>query len=305
MFSEIALDRIIMDPTLRPRIIAALKDEIARFAPQMRTAAKYLLDHPADFGLDPIRETARKANVSTYTFVNMAKNLGFASFEELRAPFRAALVANAPGPANPDWLDDLRGRGTSGLAFADAAQNALSVVSRTLEDQSLDELAAAADLMVDAGTVYLTGMRSSYAMAYYLHYVGRMALPGMELIPRNMGSAIDDLNDAREGDVLVAIAVTPYSRETIEACTFAQRKGMRLILISDSAVVSPDLQPDHNLVACVLSSHHFACYSGLTVLIEVLIALLIQRGDTEARARVESYDSLRRDSNAYWSSGKT
>lgn len=294
-----------IDPTLRPRIVAALKDEIARFAPQMRTAAKYLLDHPADFGLDPIRETARKANVSTYTFVTMAKHLGFASFEALRAPFRAALVANAPGPANPTWLDDMRGRGKPGAAFADAAQNALSVVQRTLEDQELDELAAAAELMAEARTVYLTGMRSSYAMAYYLHYVGHMALPGLELIPRNMGSAIDDLNDAREGDVLVAITVTPYSRETIEACRFAQSKGLKLIVISDSAVVAPDLRPDCNLVACVLSSHHFACYSGLTVLIELLIALLIQRGDGEARARVESYDSLRRDSNAYWTGGKT
>jgi len=294
-----------MDPTLRPRIITALKDQNARFAPQMRAAAKYLLDHPADFGLDSIRETARKANVSTYTFVNMAKHLGFTSFEELRAPFRAALVANAAGPADPSWLDELRDRGAAGMAFADAAHNALSVVQRTLEEQVLDDLAAAADLLVKARTVYLTGMRASYAMAYYLHYVGRMALPGMELIPRNMGNAIDDLNDAGPGDVLVAITVTPYSRETIEACRFAEAKGLKLILISDSAVVAPALQPDHNLVACVLSSHHFACYSGMTVLIEALIALLIQRGEGQARARVAAYDSLRRGSNAYWPEGKT
>ncbi len=294
-----------MDPTLRPRIVARLKTEIAGFAPQMHAAAKYLLDHPADFGLDPIRETARKAHVSTYTFVNMAKHLGFSSFEELRAPFRAALVANAPGPANPDWLDELRDQGSSGAAFADAAQNALSVVRRTLESQTLEELSAVADMLTGARAVYLTGMRASYAMAYFLHYVGRMALPGMELIPRNMGSAIDDLNDAREGDVLLAIAVTPYSRETIEACRFSQAKGLKLIVISDSAVVAPDLRPDHNLVACVLTSHDFACYSGLTALIEMLVALLIQRNDGAARTRIAAYDFLRRDSKAYWPDGKT
>lgn len=294
-----------MDPTLRPRIVAALKDEISRFAPQMRTAAKYVLDHPSDFGLDPIRETARKAKVSTYTFVNMAKNLGFASFEELRAPFRAALVANAGGPANPAWLDDLRARGAAGTSFADAAGNALSIVQRTLQDQGLDALQAAADTLLGARSVYVTGMRASYAMAYYLHYVGRMALPGMELIPRNMGSAIDDLNDAGAGDVLVAITVTPYSRETIEACRFAQDKGLKLLLISDSEVTAPDIAPDHTLVACVQSSHHFACYSGMTALIEMLIALLIQRGDTRARERIAAYDSLRQTRNAYWPQGKT
>lgn len=294
-----------MDPTLRPRIIARLKDEIAGFAPQMRTAAKYLLDHPADFGLDPIRDTARKARVSTYTFVTMAKTLGFASFEELRAPFRAALVANTPGPANPHWLADLRAHGPAGAAFAEAAHNALSVVNRTLEAQSVDELAAVAELLTNARRIYLTGMRASYAMAYYLHYVGRMALPGLELIPRNMGSAVDDLNDADPGDVLVAITVTPYSRETIEACQFAGRKGLKIIVISDSAVVVPDLAPDHNLVAGVLTTYDFACYSGMTVLIEMLIALLIQRNDHAARDRIAAYDSLRTASNAYWPKRKT
>ena len=294
-----------MDPTLRPRIVARLKTEIAGFAPQMHAAAKYLLDHPAEFGLDPIRETARKARVSTYTFVKIAKYLGFLSFEELRAPFRAALVANVPGPANPDWLEELRDRGSAGAAFAESAQNALSVANRTLESQTLDELAAVADMLTSARRVYVTGMRASYAMAHYLHYIGRMALPGMELIPRNMGSAIDDLNDAQEGDLLVAITVTPYSRETVEACRFAQAKGLKLILISDSTVVAPELSPEYNLAACVLSSHHFACYSGMTVLIEALIALLIQRGEGQSRARVAAYDSLRRGSNAYWPERKT
>jgi len=297
--------RIDMDPTLRHRIITALKDGIGQFAPQLRTAAKYVIDHPTEFGLDPIRETARKAKVSTYTFVNMAKHLGFSSYEELRAPFREALLANCPTPADPAWLDDIRGESSAGAVFADAAQNALSIVQKSLEGQRQAELEAVADTLLAARTVYVTGVRASYAMAYYLHYVGRMALPGMELIPQNMGSAIDDLNDAGAGDVLLAITVTPYSRETIEACAFAQSKGLKLILISDSEVVAPDLDPDHTLVANVLSSHHFACYSGMTALIEALIALLMHRGAGEARTRIESYDSLRRASNAYWPTRKT
>lgn len=294
-----------MDPTLRPRIIAALKDGISRYAPQMRRAAKYVIDHPAEFGLDPIRETARKARVSTYTLVNMAKHLGFAGYEDLRAPFRGALVTQSSTPANPTWLADLRAEGGAGTAFAEAADNALSIVQKSLEAQSRRELEAVADRLLAARTAYVTGMRASYAMAYYLHYVGRMALPGMELIPQNMGSAIDDLADAGEGDVLLAIAVTPYSRETIEACAFAKAKGLKLILISDSEIVSPDLAPDHNLVASVLSSHHFACYSGMTALIEALIALTMHRGDAKARARIDSYVALREASNAYWPRGKT
>lgn len=304
MLFKVSKERIVMDPTLRPRIIACLKDRIGTFAPQMAVAAKYVIDHPADFGLDPVRETARKAKVSTYTLVKMSKNLGFDTYEEFRAPFRSALTANSPMSANPTWLDDIRHESPTGAVFADAAENAVSVVQKSLQDQSCSELAVIADALLAAGTVYVTGVRASYAMAYYLHYVGRMALPGMELVPRNMGSAIDDLNDAVPGDVLVAITVTPYSRETLEACAFAKSKGLKLIIISDSEVISPDLDPDHSLVASVLSTHHFACYAGMTAVIETLIALLVDRGAGDARVRIASYDTLRRSSNAYWPARK-
>ncbi len=82
-------------------------------------------------------------------------------------------------------------------------------------------------MLLDAHNVYLTAVRASYAMAYYFHYVGgRMALPSLQLIPRHMNSAIDELNYAGPGDVMIAISFTPpYSRETIEACKFARNRG--------------------------------------------------------------------------------
>ena len=72
-----------MDPTLKTKTTEALKEGILAFSPQMKTAAKYVIDYPSDFGLDSIRETARKAQVSTYTLVNMAKNMGFYIFNLL------------------------------------------------------------------------------------------------------------------------------------------------------------------------------------------------------------------------------
>lgn len=90
-----------MDPTLKVRTISRLKEELPALTPRLRTVAKYIVDHPADFGLDPIRETARKAGVSTYTLVRMSQQLGFDSFEDLRDPFRHALVSGGISPNFP------------------------------------------------------------------------------------------------------------------------------------------------------------------------------------------------------------
>ncbi|WP_138473222.1 MurR/RpiR family transcriptional regulator [Poseidonocella sp. HB161398] len=293
-----------MDPTLKNRVISELKAVIPELPRGLRTVAKYVVDHPSDFGLDSIRETARKAGVSTYTLVRLAERMGFSGYDEMRDPFRHALVSTAAGLEQPQWVERLEEAGALGRVQAEASVNAMAIVQRSLERQGAAQMQRVADLLIGARSVYLTAVRASYGMAYYLHYVGQMALPSLQLVPRHMNSAIDELHQAGEGDVLIAIMVTPYSRETIEACRFARRKGMKLVLIADSEIVSPDLQADETLVAAVISTYHFGCYAGLVAVIEMLLALLVERGGEAARARIRSYEELRRDTQAYWSAGK-
>ncbi|WP_406649788.1 MurR/RpiR family transcriptional regulator [Aliisedimentitalea scapharcae] len=293
-----------MDPTLKNRTLTTLKEALPTLPPQLRLVAKYIVDHPSDFGLDPIRETARKCDVSTYTLVRMAQQLGFDGYDALREPFRQALVSSNAFVERPAWLDALRDRSQSGQVQADAAVNAMAIVQRSLERQQPEQMERVVHMLLGADTVFLTAVRASYAMAYYLHYVGRMALPSLHLIPRHMSSAIDELHSAGEGDVLIAISVTPYSRETIEACKFARSKGVKLVMISDSELVSSEFSADETLVASALSTHHFGCYAGVMAVIESLLALLVNLGGDAARDRIKSYEDLRKGTKAYWDGPK-
>lgn len=289
-----------MDPTQKSQTILLLKQKISILSPQLRTAAKYIIDYPGDFGLDTIRVTSDKAGVSTYTLVQIAKKLGFSSYEELREPFRHALVSTTEAIAEPDWMKEHREASAVGTVYADASRNAMAIVKSSLERHSPEKLEKTVDTLLGARTVYLTAVRASYSIAYYLNYVGRMSLTSLQLIPRQMSSAIDELKDAGPEDVLIAITITPYSRETIEACKFAKERGMKLVLITDSDVVSADFEPEHVLSSSVISTHRFGCFAGMMALVEGLIAVLIERGGEEAQERIRSYENLRRDYNAYW-----
>ncbi|MBU2999641.1 MurR/RpiR family transcriptional regulator [Roseovarius nubinhibens] len=289
-----------MDPAQKTRTISALKEALPELSPRLRIVAKYIVDHPSDFGLDPIRETARKCGVSTYTLVRMARRMGFGGYEELREPFRQSLVLSNVLVERPGWLEELRDRGTLGRVQADAALNSMAIVQRSLHQQSPAQMERVAAMLLEARHVYLTAVRASYALAYYFHYVGRMALPSLQLIPRHMNSAIDELNYASDQDVMIAITFTPYSRETIEACKFARAKGVKLIMLSDSDVISPEFSADETLIASVLSTHHFGCYSGASAIIETLLALLVEQGGSDAVRRIKSYEDLRINNNAYW-----
>jgi len=289
-----------LDTLQKTEIIRSLTRGFEGYSPKIKVVAKYISDHPEQFALDAMRTTAAKIGVSTFTLTRMAEALGFARFEDLRQPFRQALFATTTPSEDLAWIQDQYRQGATGKDQARFSKTAIGNVLKSLQSNDLAKLERVVAVLFAARTVYVCGVRATYALAYYFHYVGRMSLPSLRLIPGQINSPVDDLNNAGPGDVMVAITFSPYSKETIEACKFACRRGARLILISDSEIVVPDLQPAEVLVAATQSTHPFSCYSGAMVVLENLIALMVKNGGQAALENIESYEKLRNEFSAYW-----
>ncbi|MDX1744139.1 MAG: MurR/RpiR family transcriptional regulator, partial [Ruegeria sp.] len=71
-----------------------LRRNIGDMPPALQAAAKYIIDNPGDFGLNPIRATATRIGVSSNVLVRLAQRMGFDGFEAFRSPFRNALVTD-------------------------------------------------------------------------------------------------------------------------------------------------------------------------------------------------------------------
>ncbi len=282
------------------KVLNRLKDELDTFPLKMRLVAKYIVDHPSDFGLDPIRLTAQKVGVSTNTLVRMAELLGFKGFYEMREPFRQSLLATSEPTGKLDWINKLETGNDLEKRLAEVHRNTLSIVHRTLHQQNTQDLEYMVQGLFNANKIFIMGYRASFGLAHYFYYVARMALPKLSLIPSHFNSVTDDLVTANEGDILLAITFSPYSRETIEVCAFAKDKGMKLFLITDSPVVDPDLEYDGLHIVSTLSTHYFECHSGALSLIETLIAMIVEYGGNDVKNRINAYEKNRKQSNAYW-----
>ncbi|KUJ80643.1 iron dicitrate transport regulator FecR [Ruegeria marisrubri] len=287
-------------PPTRAQITARLRAGIDELPPQLQAVAKHIIDHPGDFGIDPIRVTAARIGVSTNAIVRLAERMGFDGFEAFREPFRAALVTESEDRLGTDWLDRMAKGDTFARAQSALARNEINLVSRSLRLVGPEKLQAAVTHITQARRCFVTATRASYALAYYFHYVGRMALPGLQLVPRHMGSALDDLLDADQGDCLLAITFTPYSAETIRSLRFARERGTRIVLLSDSEVIAPGIEPSVTLPVSIQSQHHFGCFAGAMVVLDCLLGHLVAAGGPEARQRIADYEAMREDTAAYW-----
>ncbi|OBY25324.1 MurR/RpiR family transcriptional regulator [Leisingera sp. JC1] len=293
-----------MDRNRKTRLLTQLKSAIADLPPRLKVIAKYIIDNPGDFGMDPIRVSAEKIGVSPNSLVRMAQKMGFDGFEPFRDPFRHALVTEREDLMGVDWIAQLDNGDNLARTQAQLARNEVNIVSRSLRMMTQERIGDALRCLTEARNCYVTATRSSYAMAYYFHYVGRMALPGLQLIPRHMGSAVDELFGADERDCLVAITFAPYSAETIQSLRYARRKGTRLIVISDSEVIAPQIDPDVVFPVTTQSHHYFGCYGGAMAVLECLLGHLVALGGEEAQRRIADYEATREDTGAYYKAAR-
>lgn len=293
-----------MDPTRKARITSQLLANMSSYTKALSRAAKYILDHPAEFGVHSIRESAARAGVSTNSLVRLSGALGLASFEDLRAPFRDALLVSDLAAEDLGWLRRLSGTGGLAGVQGAAAASALGNVSKSLRDLDPETLEGVVRRLFAARQVFVVGVRASYALAYYFHYVARMALPNIALIPRQMNPALDDLAFAGREDLLFAVTAYPYSRDLIRTCGFARAKEMGLVLLSDSLVSAPDLDADEVLVAATLSTYPFTSYMGMMAILESLLAAVVAHGGEAAKSRIAAYEELRDRTDAYWRPAK-
>lgn len=289
-----------MDATTKTRIRRRLIEEIDAFPSTLQSAAKYIVDNPNEFGLDSIRVTAEKIGISANSLVRLASHLGFDTFDELREPFRQALIDRGDGLTTEDWINRLQKTGAFGRAQAGIVRNEMDIVTRSLQRFSPALAERALMLMLEARNVWVMGTRASYALAYYFHYVGHMALPNLHLIPRYVGSPVDEMIDVSDEDVLLAVTFPPYSAETINALRIAKSKNTRIILLSDSELIAPNIEVDIFLRVSSQSTHEFACFAGGMAVMESLLALLLANAGPDAAKRIEAYQTLREDFGEYW-----
>ncbi|MCZ4282296.1 MurR/RpiR family transcriptional regulator [Kiloniella laminariae] len=287
-------------------VVEQLTSALPSYPKSLRRAAIFIIDNPAEFGMNSIRDSAEATGVSTNTLVRLAQKLGFESYQQLREPFRLALTSNVATANTSQWVNELYERGDKERIRADTVTSVVGNVTEALRQNDTDAIELAAELILAAENVYLMGTRASYTLVHYLYYIGRMALPNLIVAPRHANSPLDEILGVSSKDMVIAISITPFAKETIEACRYAKSRGAKLLLLSDSTANSLPLKPDITLISPVGTPRHFEnfygfdSFVGFFALSEWLITALVEKGGDKITKRIQSVNYLRKSAKVYW-----
>jgi len=272
-----------------PSFSGRLRSGFDTLSPQLREAARWVIDHPADVALLSTREQARRAGVTPATMTRLAQHFGLAGYDQVRQ-LHADAVRRRPESyrGRAEELLVRRDReGDAGLVqdiFAALAQHLQGLMS----GGATERFTAAADVVADATHVFCLGLRSSYAIAYIFHYVRSLFGANSVLVDGSGAVGVDVMRDIGGNDVLLAISVKPYVRHTIDAAEFAKSRGARIVAVTDSEMSPLARLADVAILVRTDTPSFFHTMAPAFAAVECLAALVAARRGPEALAALEA-----------------
>ena len=219
-----------------------LQAEITRRFPslsrQLQRIARFTIEHPQDVALDTVAAAATKAQVQPSAMVRFAQAMGFGGYTDMQRIFRDRLVQrsvsyrerivaiqrSAPSLSRPKAvLHD----------FVADSINHLSHLEEHIEPERLER---SVKLLARAGHIYVLAQRRAFPVACYLSYaLGQLELP-VTLLDGVGGMVREQSKAMRPGDALIAVSFRNYSPDVIELAADAHRRGVAVVVITDTAV---------------------------------------------------------------------
>ncbi|PSS62161.1 SIS domain-containing protein [Ensifer sp. NM-2] len=258
---------------------------------QLQAAARYILNQPREVALLSMREQARQAGVQPATMTRLAKHLGLSGYEDVRQQYADAMRNDVTGFAGRVGAQakSQKLKGDQELA-TDMLSGIAAQITQLSQPASLEALVEAARRLSAARRIYCLGLRSSHSPAWHLHYILSLAGKHSIMLDAVGGIGADALASATTDDVMVAVSVLPYTRQTIEIAEYAGEAGVPLVAITDS-VVAPLAQ----LAACTVvvpteSPSFLHTMSPAFVVAEALGALVAGQAEETAGAALAGVD---------------
>jgi DNA-binding MurR/RpiR family transcriptional regulator len=283
-----------------PDTIRLLVDSFPNLTPQLQKAARYMVEHPEEIGLNSMRHVARDADVKPATITRLTKTLGFPEYDALREPFRQRLRTPSPSFATKlQKVQKLSGSGEEPL-FAQMRAQEISNIEHSLSDAKLAIMDAAAQTINDSRRVYVLGLRGAYAPAFLFHYTYQLFQDNSLLLDTRAGIFADQLRGIGPEDSLLVISFPPYTQLTIDAVNYAAESGAKIVAITDSMVSPAANAAVHTIVTKSQSPSFYHSFTGALAVVQALITILVTKAGGDAVKIAEEAEKQLSRISAYW-----
>ena len=269
-------------------IITRINKAYSGMSKRHKQIASYILEHYDQAAFMTAAKMGEALSISESTVVRFAAAIGYEGYPEMQA----ALAA---------WVKTkLNAVQKVGAAYRGSSQSEVltSVLSSDMEkiQDTIDNLDPAAfdtavDIILEARTVYIAGIRSCAPLAEFLSFYLNMIRGNIVLLKTtSLSEVFEQMLRIGDKDAIIGISFPRYSMRTLKAMEFANDRNAKVITITDSVHSPMNLYSSCNLLArSDMVSIVDSLVAPLSVINALVVALCLKRPEA-VKASLESLE---------------
>jgi DNA-binding MurR/RpiR family transcriptional regulator len=266
-----------------------------RFGVRSLKILKKMLDSPIEAAVKSISEIAAEHETTTSTVTRLAQRLGFRGFRDYQNIFRQH-VKEGPHYYSAQvktFLQTVHSRTeTDDSTLQQIVHEEWGNVLATLESHDKNRFEEAVDLIIKAEHVCILGLRSVYSLAFYLAYYLSLIRNNVVALGKPGHSLAEDLAFLGRGDLLLAISVRPYTKDTVAACREVKRQGTDLVTITDAYSSPLAAETKNTLIASGKGPYFFNPLTSAVIYAEALLSEVVKSLGSEAIMKLKRIEKL-------------
>ena len=266
-----------------------------RFGVRSLKILKKMLDSPAEAAVKSISEIAAEHGTNTSTVTRLAQRLGFKGFPAYQHIFRQHLKEGShyySAQVKTFLQSDHSSTATDGSTLQQIVQEEWGNVMATLQSHNSNRFKEVVDLIIEADHICILGLRSVYSLAFYLAYYLSLIRNNVVALGKPGHSLAEDLAFLERGDLLLAISVRPYTKDTIAACREAKRQGADLVTITDTYSSPVAAETKNTLIASGKGPYFFNPLTSAIIYAEALLSEVVRSLGNEAVLKLKRVEKL-------------
>ena len=278
-------------------ILTVIQDNMSSFSKGQKKIAGFILESYDKAAFMTASRLGKKVGVSESTVVRFASELGYDGYPDMQRSLQKMIRNRLTTVQRIEVTNDRLGDQD---LLSMVLQSDIDKIRQTLEELDRESFNRAVDAIVSARKIYIIGVRSSAAIASFLHFYFNLIFDNVVLVSASTASEIfESLLRVGEGDVVIGVSFPRYSSRTVQAMSFARDRGAATVAITDSEA-SPLIPISQYLL---MARSDMASFVDSLVaplsLVNALLVVVSQRKNDELARTFRTLEDIWEEYNVY------
>lgn len=260
-------------------LVKRINDNYSKLSKGQKLLANYIINHYDKAVFLTAAKLGKIVGVSESTVVRFANELGYDGYPKLQRALEELVKTKLTSIQRMEVTSD---RIDKSHVLKSVLQSDADKIKHTIEEINEEVFNKAVDMILNAKTIYILGVRSSASLASFMGFYFNLIFDNVKLIHTNSVSEMfEQIYRIDQDDVVIGISFPRYSQRTLKAMEFACSRNAKVITITDSPL-SPMIQfAQCSLLArSDMASFVDSLVAPLSLINALIIALCINKKET-------------------------